>query len=374
MADPHGLLGLQTSLIENNTSVLNAINDLSKSLRFMSVRDISTDKRLVSKCKEMDDFISTQNNKLQNIKSLKSEVSPTLTMPTFGNKSKYRLEHAILSVKKRFDGTTDLSRFWHKFCNFVKRQKLTEPASINLLLDLCLGEPYDYIYEKSDKLLDLGTILQNKYGSDDNSLSANLHKLRNFSPPSGAKISTIMAKYSDLVNKTRFIAPLSTQSYRKDSLLKQGLLSFASKKAREEMRTHINSSVKAGIVPTYQILFEIAKSHETPFTEVTEQQSDNEYTSYPTALKSEIHPNKLDSGYGYDSECEDYYYQDDDYDDYDQQDPLDEVTRKRNEIEKDFEYFKLKYGKHINFHRYPHIYQKIDIHEDAEPIRQLIHV
>ena len=97
------------------------------------------------------------------------------------------------------------------------------------------------------------------------------------------------------------------------------------KKAREEMHSHINSSAKAGIVPTYQTLLDIAISYDTPCT-VPLQQSDNDFTSYPTALKSEIHPNKLDSGYGYDSECEDYYYQNDDYDD-DQQDPLDEVTR-----------------------------------------------
>ena len=372
MADPHGILGLQTSLLEKNTSVLNAINDLSKSLRFMSVRDISTDKRLVTKCKEMDDFISKQNKDLDNIKSLQSEVSPTLKMPVFGNNNNYRLENAILSVKNRFDGTTDFSRFWHKYCNFVKRQKLNEAASISLLLDLCINEPFDYIYDKSDNLSDLANILKNKYGSDDNSLSANLHKLRNFSPPSGAKISTIMSEYSDLINKTRFIAPHSTQSYRKDSLLKKGLLSFASKKAREEMHSHINSSAKAGIVPTYQTLLDIAISYDTPCT-VPLKQSDNDFTSYPTALKSEMHPNKLDSGYSYDSDCEEYYYHDDSYDDYDQQDPFDEVTRKRDEIEKDFEYFKLKYGKHINPQQ-PCIYQKIDIHEDAEPIRQIIHL
>ena len=286
---------IDKQLKETNVNILQQLTDLTSTMSSLSIKekDPFMFQMINNKLSDIKKEFDKQKSNLDNIKEMSSKFDSSLPIPEFGKTNKFDLNSAYLSCG-RLNEHRKLLTFYRKFYGFVTRNNLSEKASINLLLDLTVGPLYDVIFDKKDSSLKEMLQLLIDYMGEVSYLESDISKLLNFTRSPSETIGQTMGKISELISRTEVIVPEKNREYRAQKLKKEYLLKLCSSNARSEILQHEKDCIKAGIVPSYSVLLEIAKNHD-----ISKELS---LQSYPVNI-SEKHPNfysvKSDDHYEY---------------------------------------------------------------------------
>lgn len=323
---------IEKEIKESNVQILKELTDLTTAISGLSVKDNDPFmyQLIQNKLTEIEKQFKQEKNNLNSIIEMSSKFDNSLPIPDFGEEAKFNLEHAFL-ICGRLNEHRKLVSFYRKFYGFITKHKLSEKASINLLLDLTVGPLYDIIYQKKDESFKDMIQLLIEYTGEVSFLEKDISELYNFTRSPSDSITQTMCKISELIRRTEIIVPEKDREYRTQRLLKEYLLRFCSPRARKEILSHERDCIRAGVIPAFSVLLEIGKNYDV----VKEKPISME--SYPVQMR-EKHPNYfyVNSNNGYD-----YYY--------------DSFRRK---------FIKLK---KLNF---PYVRQWIDYNPSVDPIHQ----
>ena len=78
------LLDLQTDSKRTHSELLQLTHDLFKNLRILTVRTVSTDKKIKQSLDKLENILENNNLDLKNISEIKQKCNIDLDLPTFG--------------------------------------------------------------------------------------------------------------------------------------------------------------------------------------------------------------------------------------------------------------------------------------------------
>ena len=233
-----------------------------------------------NKIKEVEKLIKENDEKLKEVKKLKSLHSTYFEIPEIDENatSKFSPEDAVFAIGYfKNDGTMRFSEFYSKICVFAEHQKLNEKGIMSLLTMLLQNEPYSTFMEYRNKKANLTTILEglNSRYSDKKTFTQYMKMLQNISRKPNETLRCAMSRASHLISMTNSVVALHDRDVRQRLLEKEYLLKLANSNAKREVEKFIRNSQREGLHVTYDQLLNIAAD-----AEMDETYSDFSYHPY----------------------------------------------------------------------------------------------